>query len=278
MVFQIGNFYYYLSIVVMLILPIALYLLIRNKSQKTIKITLIAIAIFNFLLHFLKILHPSYLVDIKDSLVRMTPENICALSTIVLPFVMLMKKTALKGYLYLISFLGGLMAVIIIPQYMNGMKIYEFELVRYWTCHYILFMVPVVACLTKEYKPNYKHAIYMPLFFLAGQTIILLNELFILKVGLIKYGTKEFFSPVIRNMSFVFGPNGSGGKLVDAFMFLVPKVFTKNVFGIEGVGDFYWPVVWLLFPTIIFFPIGYLVLTLPFTYKDIKNDIKRYIK
>ena len=58
MVFEIGNIYYILSIIVMLLLPIGLYYLIRNKSKSTIKFTLLAIAGFNFLLHFLKILHP----------------------------------------------------------------------------------------------------------------------------------------------------------------------------------------------------------------------------
>ena len=79
-------------------------------------------------------------------------------------------------------------------------------------------------------------------------------------------------------MSFVYGPNGSGGGLVDALLFFVPDVFTKNIFGIEGVGDFYWPVIWLVVPSVLLFPIGYFLITLPFTYNDFKNDIKRYIK
>ena len=91
----------------------------------------------------------------------MSLENICALSTVLLPFVMLLKNSVIKGYIYFISFLGGLMAVIIIPNNMNGMKIYEFELLRYWTCHFVLFLVPVVACLTKEYKPNYKYSLFI---------------------------------------------------------------------------------------------------------------------
>ena len=275
MVFQIGNIYYYLSILVMFLLPVMLYILVRNKSEKTIKITLLSVAFFNFLLHFLKIFHPSYFCDIKGSLVRMSLENICALSTVVLPFAMLLKNSVIKGYIYLISFLGGLMAVIVIPESMNGMKIYTFELVRYWICHFILFTVPIVGCLTKEYKPNYKHSIVIPFLFLAGQTIILLNELFLLKVGLVEYGIYEFFSPQYRNMSFVYGPNGSAGGLVDALMFFVPDIFQKNIFGIEGVGDFYWPVIWLVVPSVLLFPIGYFLITLPFTYNDVKSDIKR---
>ena len=274
MILEIGNIYYYLSLILMILLTVCLFFLLRGKSDKTIKITLLGLAIFNFLLHFLKILHPSYMENIRLSLIRMSIENICALTTILLPFAILFKNKIIKSYVYLISFLGGLMAVIISTDPI-GKPIYEFNSIRYYICHYILFITPILACLLKEFKPEIKHALWMPLMFLAGETIILINELFLWKVGLVDYNISTFLSADFRNAAFVFGPNGSGQALTDTFMILVPKLFRTNVFGIEGVGDFYWPVVWLLIPSIIFFPIAYFILILPFTYKEVKLIFKR---
>lgn len=274
MILQIGNLCYYLTIIIMILICVGLCLFLKNKSSKTIKFTLLGIALFNFLLHFLKILHPSYLSNIKLSVIRMSMENICALSTVLLPLAMIMKNKVFKSYLYFISFLGGLMAVIISTDPV-GKPIYEFNSIRYYICHYILFIIPIVACVTKEFTPKIKHALWMPLMFLIGETIILLNELLLWGVGLVDYDIAKFLSADFRNAAFVFGPNDAGKTMVDKLIFLVPKLFRTNVFKIDGVGDFYWPVIWLLIPSIIFFPIAYFTFTLPFTYKEVKLIFKK---
>lgn len=274
MILEIGNFYYYLTLILMVLLTVVCSLLLRNKNSKLTKYTLLGIALFNFLLHFLKILHPSYMANIKWSLIRMSMENICALSSVLLPIGILLKNNALKSYIYLISFLGGLMAVVISTDPV-GKPLLEFDSIRYYICHYILFLVPVASCVAKEYKPKIKHALWMPLFFLCGQTIILLNELFLWGVGLVDYDIASFLSADFRNAAFVFGPNSAGAAITEKFMFMVPKVFRTNVFGISGVGDFYWPVIWLLIPSVIFFPIAYFLLTLPFTFKEVKLILKK---
>jgi hypothetical protein len=245
---------------------------LRKKSEKTIKITLLTLAVGNFLLHFLKIFHPSYWAELEYSLIRMSIENICALSTIVLPFAMLSKNKTFKGYLYLISLLGGIMAVILTTE-PKGHPIYEFNSIRYYVCHYILFAVPVLSVALKEFKPDFRSSIWMPLFFFGGQTIILLNELFLVAVGLVEHTTETFLSGDFRNAAFVFGPNTEFKHLVDSVSFLIPDIFTKNIFGIEGVGDFYWPVIWLLVPVVLFFPLFYFLITLPFTYSDVKEFV-----
>lgn len=267
-----SNIWYVLSLILLLVIPLTLYLLLKNKSDKIVKFTLLGLAIGNFLLHFLKILHPSYLEDINYSLVRMSLENICAVSTVILPFAMICKSKTIKGYFYLIAFLGGLMAVILTTE-PNGRYIYDFESIRYYVCHYILFTVPILAIALKEFKPDFKSSVWMPLMFFTGQTIIFLNEIFLAKVGLVDHTTETFLSGDYRNAAFVFGPNTEFKYLVDKIGFLVPEIFTKNIFGIEGVGDFYWPVIWLLIPVVIFFPLAYFLFTLPFTYTDVVEYI-----
>ena len=268
------NIYYVISLLLLVVIPAILILILKNKSDKTKKIVLWSLALSNFLLHFLKILHPDYQVDIEDSLRRMTAENICALTTIVLPFTMLSKNKTLKGYFYLIGLLGGLMAVILTTE-PNNRPFYEFNSIRYYICHYILFAVPVVSVALKEYKPDFRSSIWMPLMFLMGQTIIMLNEFFVWGVGLYDYSWETFLSPIYRNPSFVFGPNTEFKHIADAFGFLVPEIFKTNIFGVEVAGDyFYWPVVWLIIPVVLFFPLVYFLFTLPFTHKDVAEFIK----
>ena len=272
MIMEMGNLYYILSLVILFAIPTILYFLLRKRSEKTIKITLLTLAVGNFLLHFLKIFHPSYWAELEYSLIRMSIENICALSTIALPFAMLSKNKTFKGYLHLISLLGGIMAVILTTE-PKGHPIYEFNSIRYYVCHYILFAVPVLSVALKEFKPDFRSSIWMPLFFFGGQTIILLNELFLVAVGLVEHTTETFLSGDFRNAAFVFGPNTEFKHLVDSVSFLIPDIFTKNIFGIEGVGDFYWPVIWLLVPVVLFFPLFYFLITLPFTYSDVKEFV-----
>ena len=95
--------------------------------------------------------------------------------------------------------------------------------------------------------------------FFMGQTIILLNEVFLGIVGIVDYNLELFLSSDFRNPSFVFGPFSEFESIVEAFSFLIPNIFKQNIFGIAGVGDFYWPVIWLLIPVVLFFPVVYFV-------------------
>ena len=264
MIMEIGNIYYILSLVLLIICPTILYFFVKNKSEGQIKLILVLIAFGNFLLHFLKILHPSYLADMKYSLIRLSLENICGLTSVFLPFVMLSKNKALKGYFYFMAFLGGMMAVIKTTDPV-GVSITEFNTIRYYICHYILFSIPIVAVLTGEYNPKISTAFFIPVLFLGGLTVIFLNEVFLIAVGLVDYVPKMFFSSEWRNAAFVFGPAPEYQWLVDEFSFLVPEIFRTNIFGVEGLTNIYWPVIWSVIPVTIFLPITYLVLTIPFS-------------
>lgn len=272
MILETGNFYYFLMIFLSFIIPVILYFCLRNRKEETIRKALLVLAFANFALHFLKIFHPSYFCDIEESLRRMSVENICALSTVVLPFAMLSKNKTIKSYVYLISFLGGFLATFL-PTEPNGRPFYEFNTIRFYFCHCMLMTVPTLALILKDFKPDFKQAIWMPLMFLVGQTIILCNELFLDLVGLVDYTVESFLSQDYRNPAFIFGPNSEFNWIAEKFTFFIPEIFTKNIFGIEGVGDFYWPIVWLIIPIVIFFPTIYFLLTLPYTYKDVKEFV-----
>lgn len=269
MILQKDNIWYVVSLCLILLLPLLTYLILRNKSEKTIKYSLIGIAVFNFVVHFFKVLIPGFSPDVKTSIIRLSLENICAISTVFLPFAMICKNKVIKTYMYFISFVGGLMAIII-PTDPVGHNVLEFNSLRYYICHYCLLMVPCVAAMTKVFKPEIKHAIWMPFMFLLGQTVIFVNELVLWWTGVIDHNWTSFMSPNVHNPSFVFGPNLDFKWTIETFWFLVPKIFRTNIFNIDGLTDCYMPVLWVIFPALIFFPITYFVLTLPFTHQEIK--------
>ena len=271
MIMEIGNIYYFLSLALLIICPTVLYLFVKNKYEDDIKLILVLIAFGNFLLHFLTILHPSYLANMNYSFIRLSLENICGVTTVFLPFVMLSKNKTLKGYFYMMAFIGGLMAVIKTTDPV-GAPITEFNTIRYYICHYILFSIPIVAVLTGEYNPRVSSSIFMPILFLGGQTIIFLNEVVLIALGLVKYTPEMFFSADWRNAAFVFGPTSEYQWIVDKFSFLVPEIFRTNIFGVEGLTNIYWPVVWAIIPALILFPILYFLLAIPFSGRDPEDD------
>ena len=205
------------------------------------------------------------------SLIRLSLENICGLTTVFLPFVMLSNNKTLKGYFYLMAFLGGLMAVIQTTDPV-GAPITEFNTIRYYICHYILFSIPIVAVLTEEYNPKISTAIFTPILFLGGQTVIFLNEVFLIAVGLVDYVPEKFFSADWRNAAFVFGPSSEYQWIVEEFSFLVPEIFRTNIFGVEGLTNIYWPVIWAVIPVAIFFPVTYFLLAIPFSGRDYDDE------
>ena len=277
MIMEIGNIYYFLSLILLFGIPVVLYLMLRNKSKTTVKCILFLLVFANFLLHFLKILHPSYQAEMNYSLIRMSLENICGVTTVFLPFAMLSKNKTIKGYFYSIAIIGGLMAVLITTDPV-GKPITEFNTIRYYVCHYILFSVPIVGLLTGEFQPKLLSAIFMPFIFLIGQTVILLNEFFLVAVGLVKYVPEMFFSAEWRNAAFVFGPSSDYEFIAETFPFLIPDIFRTNFLGIEGIENFYCPVLWALVPSLIVYPIVYFLLCLPFVIRNKKNERKLLIK
>ena len=163
MIMEFGSIYYYLSLALLIICPTVLYLFLRNKNDDAIKFVLVSIAFGNFFLHFLRILHPSYLVNMNNSLIKLSLENICGLTTVFLPFVMLSENKTLKGYFYFVAFLGGLLAVVKATDPI-GAPITEFNTIRYYICHYVLFSIPIVSLLTEEYLPSAATALFTPFF------------------------------------------------------------------------------------------------------------------
>lgn len=261
---KIGNGFYFMYIILALIYLLVLYFVLRKKSQKTIRIVLMIVAFVNFGLHFLKQAFVPYINNFPSSLQHSTMENICAVTTILLPFIFLFKKqNFLHDYFYFIGIVGGGAALFYPTEAMNEFP-FTFDVIRFYICHSTLLVVPIVAALLGLYRPRLKSFWIIPLMFLAQEALVALNEVFLIKVGLVKGSLSDLLNKEFRNHSFVFGLKSDFDGVLPLFDPFIPKFFKTDAFHINGGKAFYFPVLWMTLPCFIYLIPIYVLISSPF--------------
>lgn len=274
-ILEIGNLYYILYLVISIIVFLSLYYILKDKSIDTQTKILQGILFFNLILHFSKLLFLPYRDGLPKTIRKVTFENICAVSTLVFPFIFLGKKknSVLKNYMFFIGCLGGGLALLIPTEAINK-KPFIFDTIRFYTCHFILIAVPLLSAIFRIIEVDYKKCFLVATCFIAVETIILVNEIILIKVGFVECENRaQFLDCNYRNNSFVFGPLDSFKDVGKALTIFTPKILKTDYFGLNNGIDFYFPVLWLIIPTYIYFPIIDVIIGLPFTHKAIKKDI-----
>lgn len=261
---EVGNFLYFLEIIIIALIIVIIYFLLRNKSQKTQFMFLWIWCFLGFILHFVKQL--VYLDP--NQLHKSTAENICAVSTIVFPFIMLIRKdSVIHDFMYFIGVMGGLAGIVYPTEAINE-SFFAFETMRFYFCHMSLFAIPLLLAMFKIYKPRIKKWWVIPLLFLVYESIICINTAFLCFSGLVQRNGYTPFQLFIDrqylNNSFVFGPTddmGVVGKFIGNLTLPIMKI---DIFNINGGKETYWPVIWLLIPSYVLFVPLYILITLPF--------------
>ena len=267
---QYFNFYYFLYMAFALGLLLGLYFLLRNRSKRTSNIVLFSILLSNFILHFLKLNFEPYQRWMPYAIRTVTPENICAVSVLVFPWFFLSKTKILKDYMFYLGVLSGIGATVF-PIDAIGHNAFAFETIRFYYSHVILCIVPLLMVLLKLHELDYKRTPKIPFLFFATLCIILVNEIILIGAGFVHIS--HLFSNEIRNSALIFGPLadvGFGSMLLTA---LTPAIFRTVPVGANAGAVFYWPIIWLVIPMYIYFFAATVLMSLPFEYKKIKNDI-----
>ncbi|MBR2616997.1 MAG: hypothetical protein IKC56_02035 [Clostridia bacterium] len=276
---KVGNAWYFMFIALGVIATIGLYFLLRGKSYRTKYNVLYGIIIANFILHFLKLAFQPYRGELPASIRKVSFENICAVSTLIFPFLYRSRKQAVKNYVFFIGVVGGL-AAFLYPTNAIEQTTINFDTFRFYINHWGLVAVPLVSACVGIIKVNYKKCWVAPVFFLIIEYVILFNEVAVMKLGWLNWtetNTQTLLDRNFRNNSFVFGPMDAYGKVTGFITAFVPDFMTKSVFGLNGGIDFYWPVVWMIIPAFIYLPLFFLALAAPFTYKEMYADGKAFI-
>ncbi len=263
-VLKVGNGFYFLYIGIAAIILVLLVLVLRKRSRKTVRTVLLVILFGNLALHYIKQAFPPYIDEFPLSLRMSAMQNLCAVSTVLLPFIYLFKKqNVLHDYAYFIGVIGGLVAILY-PTEAIGKPFYAFDTIRFYVCHIGLFVVPMTAAILGVYRPRLKTFWTIPLFFLAWQAIICANDYFLVAVGLVKGSFSDLLDPGFHNSSFTFGVRPDfawAAKVLDP---LVPWFFRTDAFGLNGGTPFYFPVLWLIVPSFVFLIPIYLLIACPF--------------
>ena len=264
------NFYYFLYIAFALGLLIGLYYALRNKSKRTSTIVLFGILFFGFILHFIKLKFYPYQAWMPYAIRTITPENMCAVSVLVFPWFFLSKKKILKDYMFYMGIMSGLGATLI-PVDAIGLNAFAFETMRFYFSHILLWVVPLLMVMLKLHTLDYKRIVKVPFLAYAAMCIILVNEIFLIGAGFVHIS--HLFSNEIRNSALIFGPLADVEFLGILFTALTPRLFLTVPVGANAGAVFYWPILWLVIPSFIYFSIISLLLALPFEYRNIKKDI-----
>ena len=263
------NFYCYLYIAFALGLLTGLYFLLRNKSKRTCNIVLFSLLLSSFILHFVKLAFNYYQDWMPWAIISITPENLCAVSALVFPWLYISNKKILKDYLFYMGVLSGLCATIY-PMGAAGLNAFEFETVRFYYCHILIWVVPLLMVMLKLHTLDYRRILKVPFLIYLALCIILVNETVLTGAGFIN--ADYLFSNAVRNASFIFGPSPEVSVLGKLFTALTPGVFTKVPVGANAGSVFYWPVVWMIIPVYVYFCVYAFLLALPFEHRHIRRD------
>ena len=264
------NFYSYLYIAFALGLLIGLYFLLRNKSRKTTNIVLFSLLLSSFVLHFVKLAFSYYQDWMPRAILTITPENLCAVSTLVFPWLYISNKKILKDYMFYMGVLSGLCATIY-PMGAAGLNAFEFETLRFYYCHILIWVVPLLMVLLKLHTLDYRRIIKVPFLIYLALCIILVNEVVLTGAGFLHID--YLFSNAIRNASMIFGPSPEVAVLGKLFTALTPGVFMTVPVGANAGSVYYWPLIWMVIPVYIYFCIYAFLFALPFEHRHISKDI-----
>ncbi|MCL2792171.1 MAG: hypothetical protein FWD87_03695 [Spirochaetaceae bacterium] len=221
-------------------------------------------------MHFLKLAFDSYQEWMPQAIRTITPENICIVSVLVFPWFFLSKKKILKDYMFYLGIMSGLGATLI-PIDAIGRNIFEFDTIRFYFCHIIIWVAPLLMVLLKLHTLDYKRIIKVPFLLYFVLCIILVNEIILIGAGFVHIS--HLYSNVIRNSALIFGPLAEVEFVGILFTALTPQLFLTVPIGPNAGAVYYWPIIWLMIPSYIYFCAIAILLSLPFEFKNIKADI-----
>ena len=267
---QLFNFYYFLYVIFAFGLLFGLYFFLRNKNKKTSSLVLFSILFSAFVMHFLRLTFDSYQQWMPYAIRMVTPENICAVSVLVFPWIFLSKNMYLKDYMFYLGFISGIAATFF-PIDVIGFRMFEPETIRFYHTHIILWVIPTLMVMLKLHTLDYKRIPKIPLLALAMLGVILVNEIILIGTGFVPM--HHLFSNQVRNSALIFGPLADVELVGRMFTAMTPDFFLTVPVGPRAGEVFYWPILWLAIPFYIYASIAALLLSLPFEYKNIKDDI-----
>ena len=238
-----GSLAHIIYIAVAIVFCIAVYLLIRKKSENIQKNVILSIMLVNAAQHLLKsLVYPQYWGLGFTAL--STAYNMCAFLILMSPLALLLKNQVLKSFIFYVGTAAGFLALLI-PYWNIGDYMFDFEVIRFFICHAFLFSSSLLPLLTRLHKPSYKFFPYAALCFFSALGIILLNDTVCILIGI--YPGVESLSLAdalsVVNPVWSFGPPPVFEWLRDG-----AKFFSPDAWVFDNAAGACLPVLWYLIP------------------------------
>ena len=262
------SLFYYLYILACAGVFVGLYFGLRNRSERTKKWVLFGILASNFALHFLKLVFPEYITKVFPDIVRkVTAENLCAVSTLIFPFIYLSNWKVGKDYMFYLGIISGVLGCLA-PMPILGLPFYSLETLRYYFCHASIWQVPLLMVIFGLHKLDYRRIWKSIAMYFIILCIIIVNELILIRINWVGVETIEgFLDPSGRNMGYAVGLPAEMEKLGGYLLWMTPKAWK----------DPYVPILWEVFPVIMYGGFISLCLSIYWEHEHIRQDMLVFI-
>ena len=272
---KIGNFWYFFFIIFTVGLILGLYFLFKNKSLKSKKILIGSLLLLNLAVHFLKLLIPPYSTNKDFAIENVWFINICAVSVFSFPIIFFSKSKTLKDWIFYIGCISGGLALLY-PTEAIETSILEPDLWRFYVCHIIILIAPLLMVLLKVHTLNYRNIWKMP-FCMAGVLLfIMCNQVLQSELGIISMRVNNLLEEGCgyRNTSLIWGPTDG---IAAIFTWLTPDFMKTVPFGELAGQEKYWPFFYLLPGCFLYFIVFPFLICLPWELKHVKDDFKKIV-
>lgn len=240
-----GSLFHIGSVLLVLAAAIILWLVLKDKSHKIQKITIIVIMTVNTLQHLLKFLiYPQYFG--MGFTLYSTAYNVCAVLILSAPLIFLQGSRFLKNFLYFAGLTAGIGAVLY-PFWFFGTPVQElgWNYFRFYLCHGILFVSCILPLLLGFHRPKYQEFWQIGLGFLLTLCVIIVNNVIFMSIGLYPEGAgMPLYEQLLKvNPCMMMAPK-------DDFRVLnrILERFSPSVFLGQNPSGRYAPILWYALP------------------------------
>ncbi|MFA6801527.1 MAG: hypothetical protein WCR19_05420 [Acholeplasmataceae bacterium] len=247
---KFGNLYYFIYLIILAVFMVLINIYFGKVDAKKRYKILIIISFSSLLLHFSKMFFYPYNQDISY-LRKISFENICAVSTLIFPFILLSKNKYLLDYVMVMGLVSGILSIFLpLEAYSNEETFkaaFSFDVMRFYYAHFIILLTGVLLYRFRLHELSKKRIFYLPITFLSILCVIVINELLLIRIGFVEYSLDLLFDVNYRNSSLIFGIPDNLNSFRYILTIFVPK-FLK---------DPYIPIIWLVIPSYIYLPLMY---------------------
>lgn len=240
-----GSPFYIGSLMALLCLGGAAWLLMRKRREKTCRAVILAIMLVNLFQHLFKsVIYPQYRGDGFTAI--STAYNMCAALIILSPLAFLSGSRLLKNFVYVTGTLAGA-AAIAVPYWYIGWDVSRlgWEYTRFYLCHALLFLSSMLPLLLGLHKPSCKEFWHVPTGFLLALCLILINDVVCIAIGIYHGADVDTFFQSMQRIN----PCGLMGPPKELpWLAKLVKVFSPDVFMAENPTGQYVPILWYAIP------------------------------